>query len=569
MEPEKEMAKLRVAGIWCGVLEGVALDSWTVAMLKEEISKRSHGRHRPECINLISAGKVLRDETRSLLQLGLKNNSKILASAAAPAEERSRIVEEEASEAERVQRLNRIRAAAEKLSRTSADESLPTEDYRIELENQAGEKVMFGSETDQRAVMMGLMLHANGKKLVKKKTYRDALDVLMMAEEAFSLCDPKVIQMVDNFPILELDIVWCYFMLRDISLLSLAGARLTKARKGFELSHGKNSTRMLRLQSGRHVEAAIYVRLELLEGVVAFHSGKFEQAELSLISAHERYSKLQVSDETLSLLMGMGYREQSAKRALRLSSQDVPTAVDLLEEERQRKIRRRQENLQRKAEIREQRKYGLTPQKKHVDLEQLSVLESIGFERNLAAEALRKNENHTQKALDDLTNPETNSQLQLSIERRRHRISTRTGNEDQSAESSRERTGSDASSSSRAVTPVVEFMAGDEERDEEMEKEIAGQITGDSLMDYDIEVQEEGEAIAEYLAMIKSSSSGSSGTWTMDETGLRSSRPMSGYFNFVQNVPSRNSSIEEKNRLRPNFASFVPPEKNCPILCPG
>ncbi|XP_078443608.1 ubiquitin-associated (UBA)/TS-N domain-containing protein isoform X3 [Wolffia australiana] len=532
MEPEKEMAKLRVAGIWCGVLEGVALDSWTVAMLKEEISKRSHGRHRPECINLISAGKVLRDETRSLLQLGLKNNSKILASAAAPAEERSRIVEEEASEAERVQRLNRIRAAAEKLSRTSADESLPTEDYRIELENQAGEKVMFGSETDQRAVMMGLMLHANGKKLVKKKTYRDALDVLMMAEEAFSLCDPKVIQMVDNFPILELDIVWCYFMLRDISLLSLAGARLTKARKGFELSHGKNSTRMLRLQSGRHVEAAIYVRLELLEGVVAFHSGKFEQAELSLISAHERYSKLQVSDETLSLLMGMGYREQSAKRALRLSSQDVPTAVDLLEEERQRKIRRRQENLQRKAEIREQRKYGLTPQKKHVDLEQLSVLESIGFERNLAAEALRKNENHTQKALDDLTNPETNSQLQLSIERRRHRISTRTGNEDQvveysrdgtrvkpigsrhrrgnlyqSAESSRERTGSDASSSSRAVTPVVEFMAGDEERDEEMEKEIAGQITGDSLMDYDIEVQEEGEAIAEYLAMIKSSRS--------------------------------------------------------------
>ena len=33
--------------------------------------------------------------------------------------------------------------------------------------------------------MMGLMFHANGKKLIKKKKYRDALDVLVMAE----VCD--------------------------------------------------------------------------------------------------------------------------------------------------------------------------------------------------------------------------------------------------------------------------------------------------------------------------------------------------------------------------------------------
>ena len=63
--------------------------------------------------------------------------------------------------------------------------------------------------------------------------------------------------MVDNLPILEIDIVWCYFMLRDISLLSMAGIRLAKARKGFEHSHGKDSSRMLLLQSGRHVEAAM------------------------------------------------------------------------------------------------------------------------------------------------------------------------------------------------------------------------------------------------------------------------------------------------------------------------
>ena len=41
-------------------------------------------------------------------------------------------------------------AAAEKLSRRHSDGSLPSEDYHIELENQAGEKIMLGTETDQR-----------------------------------------------------------------------------------------------------------------------------------------------------------------------------------------------------------------------------------------------------------------------------------------------------------------------------------------------------------------------------------------------------------------------------------
>ena len=117
MEQENSVAKLRVAGIWCGVLENVPLDSWTIAALKEEISARSGGIHAADCINLISAGKVLRsEEPVSLANLGLKNNSKILASAAAPPAERNRTAaatvlaaKEEASEMERSRRLNRIR----------------------------------------------------------------------------------------------------------------------------------------------------------------------------------------------------------------------------------------------------------------------------------------------------------------------------------------------------------------------------------------------------------------------------------------------------------------------------
>lgn len=58
-------------------------------------------------------------------------------------------------------------------------------------------------------------------------------------------------------PMLQLDIVWCYFMLRDVSRLEVAGARLNKARVGFELSHGKDSMRFRLLQAARHADLAL------------------------------------------------------------------------------------------------------------------------------------------------------------------------------------------------------------------------------------------------------------------------------------------------------------------------
>lgn len=104
------------------------------------------------------------------------------------------------------------RAAATALSKRHVDGSLPMEDYNIELEDQGGQQVKFGSETDQRfyyycsirvettrnnfyvneicffvcllhsAAMMGLMLHAKAKSLIETDLYVDALEVLAMAE---------------------------------------------------------------------------------------------------------------------------------------------------------------------------------------------------------------------------------------------------------------------------------------------------------------------------------------------------------------------------------------------------
>ncbi|KAJ8562268.1 hypothetical protein K7X08_011559 [Anisodus acutangulus] len=542
-----ELSKLKIGGAWSGVLE-VELDEWTVPMLREEVAKRSGHGGGPETINLICAGKLLKDGDgiEKLSQLGVRNNAKILASRANVDQGKS-VKEESLAEEERSTRISRLRAAAISLSERHADGSLPVEDFNLELENQSGQKVQLGSETDQRAIMMGLMLHANAKALMRKKKYKEALEVLTMGE------------MVDNVPILQIDMVWCYFMLRDISWLSVAGVRLVKAREGLERSHGKEASRLRLLQKGHYPEIALHLRLELLEGVVAYHISQIEKSRKSLTSAQAKFLQLQIPDEALSLLLGMGYEERDAKRALRMNNQVVESAVDFLVEEKEKKATRREDNIKRQKEIMEQKRYGTTPLAKGVDIERLNELVSIGFEKELAAEALRRNENDTQKALDDLTNPEANSSIQIHIEsmkkKRLHQAANASieelismgfpreavvaavrsfgtsqaaidhllgGSINTSATVDHNVNDNNEGEDGNANDPLTNNQSEDglgtntgsssdggpshdkvEMRDVEMEDEITGELLkGDAYSDYDLEVTEEGEAINEYLALV-------------------------------------------------------------------
>ncbi|KAG6431539.1 hypothetical protein SASPL_109618 [Salvia splendens] len=547
------MAKVKIGGAWSGVLE-VELDVWTVARLRQELLDRSGCA----CLKLISAGKVLIDGEgdQNLTQLGLKNNSRILATNIPVDRHGNSIKEEFLAEEERGNRLARLKTAAANLATRHADGSLPVEDFNLELENQNGHKVHWGSETDQRAIMMGLMLHANGKALMKKGKYRDALEVLNMGEESFSLCNPKLLEMVDNVSILQIDLVWCYFMLRDISWLSVAGIRLEKAREGIERAHGKESTRIRILQGHRFPELALHLRMELLEGVIAYHRGHLQKSKDALSSAQTRF--LQVPDESLSFLLSMGYKESEAKRALRMNNLDVGRALDFIVEEKAKRTQKRKEDLQRQKEILEQKTYGTTPLNKAVNLSNLNQLVTIGFQKEIAAEALRRNENDAEKALDDLTNPETNAALQneiISRKRRRLRAATKKSTENlvamgfdkASVEAALRRFESEEQALSYLLTQPFTNTAGGvgadhqvggstteerggtgsvgaghrvggsssqnepaekepvEERDVEMEDELTGELgTADAYSDYDIEVTKEGEAINEYLALISS-----------------------------------------------------------------
>ncbi|GAB2300271.1 hypothetical protein Dimus_034306 [Dionaea muscipula] len=467
-------AKMKVAGTWAGVLE-VKLEHWTVPMLREEIAKRSNCG--PESINLISSGRVLRDGdgTQKLSELGLKNNAKVLVSRVNLNESKSFQEQSKAEkqrlkdEEQRTYRFNRLKAAASALAERHLDVSVPLEDCTIELQDQNGQKISMGTETDERAIMMGFMFHAQGKLLIESQEYKDALEVFTLGEEAFSLCDPKLIDLVDTVSILQIDMVWCYFMLRDISLLSVAGERLTKARKGIELALGKDASRVRLLQDGSSPELALYLRLELLEGIVAYYGGELEKSRQLLTSAQTKLSKLQVSDEALSLLVSMGFEDYEIKRALRMNRQDVAGAITFLERERDRKTKQYAEDLQQQEEIMEQKVY---PQGKAVDIQRLNELVSMGFEREVAAEALQRNENGDL----NLTNGDLNSRMQVGVETRK-----------------------------RKREDTTRAQNASEDHDMEMEEQLAHDLEeADALSDYDIDVSIEAEAITEYVALLDS-----------------------------------------------------------------
>lgn len=61
--------------------------------------------------------------------------------------------------------------------------------------------------------------------------------------------------------------------------------------------------------------------------------------------------QLQVPDESLSLVMSMGFRERDAKRALRMSNQDVSSAVDFLVEQKVKRAQKREDDIRRRNEI--------------------------------------------------------------------------------------------------------------------------------------------------------------------------------------------------------------------------
>lgn len=67
---------------------------------------------------------------------------------------------------------------------------------------------------EKKAIMMALAIHEKGRAALRRDSYNDALIFLLEADNEYRVCNSQLLETVDNYALLNLDIVWCYIMLK-------------------------------------------------------------------------------------------------------------------------------------------------------------------------------------------------------------------------------------------------------------------------------------------------------------------------------------------------------------------
>lgn len=61
---------------------------------------------------------------------------------------------------------------------------------------------------------MALTLYEKGKVALRKENFEEALLLFLEADNDFRTCNCQLLAVVDNYALLNLDIVWCYLCLK-------------------------------------------------------------------------------------------------------------------------------------------------------------------------------------------------------------------------------------------------------------------------------------------------------------------------------------------------------------------
>mmetsp|Transcript_14612 Transcript_14612/g.46454 ORF Transcript_14612/g.46454 Transcript_14612/m.46454 type:complete len:404 (+) Transcript_14612:529-1740(+) len=288
---------------------------------------------------------------------------------------------------QRQSHLARLLVAVDSLSSRCGGRS--EGDYELTLENQQGQVLTFDNEGDRKALVTGLMLNARAKRLMEAGKWSDALETLVLCEEAFACAHPTHVEAIDNVGLVHMDIVWCIFQLQDASRMAVARGYLEKARAGLTRAHGSNLERLRTLQGGFKPELATYVRLELLEGVAAYHEGDDGRALERLEAARSKWGRLQIEPASIEMLATMGFTRSEATRALRFCGGRTDRAAEFVVEERNKAAQRRDRELVERGDRRAAQRFGTTAKGHLVDMPALRSLEGMGYPVDLAAGACK------------------------------------------------------------------------------------------------------------------------------------------------------------------------------------
>ncbi|XP_068199808.1 NEDD8 ultimate buster 1 isoform X2 [Antennarius striatus] len=320
-------------------------------------------------VKLIHNGTTLCVDRR-LDQQGVKNHSKVMVLKVSDGEWKQQANEEEEKMKRQSESLQRSQKGFQILTERDGSEDPETTPF-LEIADQRGNPLKI-PPTEKKALILAMGLHEKGRSLMKKKQFDNALLHLLEADQQFSRCGSALLRSVDNYAVLQLDVVWCYRALEALPCLEDGRARLQRAEDGFLQCYGEGQRRLLMIKGNTGKEEVLFLRLYLLQSLLSYVEGNDAQARLQLSKVEALYSRLRLDSEKMSQLTALGFSEREVRLGLRACGGDVQEAAIHISSQRQER-----EQLKRRERLKRRRR-----------VEAISTLTELGYSRRDASRAL-------------------------------------------------------------------------------------------------------------------------------------------------------------------------------------
>lgn len=343
---------------------------------------------------MIGAGRVL--ESSKVLELqGIKNNHQMMALVldSSPTEH--------ADENAVYDRVKSVKSDAELL--------IGGKQSMMHMEDQSGNGIYLPPD-EKKKLMLALALHEKGRTELNKDKFSEAIVFFLEADSEFNKCDQKWLDAVDNYALLNLDIVWCYLCLKSVTHLPDAERRLALCAENFRKSYGENMNRVVALKGSSGNEQALVMRLHLLQAVVYFHQNRRTEAHEMLSIADSELRRLKIDERSLNLILEMGYTATEARIGLRACHGNVEAAIGhILEKRDERRDARKKADAERRLQsesaalsLSSLSSSSASKTDQWVNPRNLQVLIGMGYQKELCILALKKSNNDISTAINQI-----------------------------------------------------------------------------------------------------------------------------------------------------------------------